>query len=178
MTTASTAPLSNPDVRVAELEREALAARGTDNQRARYAELLLPEDELLAIARAELFAPFNDFQPFRALKPKECGHADRRCRGWVEFATCEAGELTHDEYESVAHIRRAAEIAADHHWIARSAVIAGAKLGVDPSNLRRIVVAPTTHWGTCKECKHETTRSSARVSILWAGRSLTREYRL
>lgn len=180
MTSPHSRPLAPAELeqKTAELEREALAKRGTDNQRARYAEMLLPEDELLAVARAELFAPFERFQVFRPMKPKECRHTDRRCHGWIEFETRPAGELTDDEFETLSEIRRAAEIASDHHWIARSRVIAGAKFQIDPDHIQAVVVEPTTHWGTCRTCKHETLRSTARVFIIWAGRSLCREYRL
>lgn len=161
-----------------ELERNALERRGTENQRARYAEGLLPEDELLAIARAELFAPLNDFGPFRKLKPQECKHKSRLCRGHIEFETREAGELAHDEYEGLAKIRVAAELASRHEWINSSLVNESMRTNVSLHDMRRITVTPMTHWGTCKECGHETTRSSAMVTILWAGRLLSREYRL
>lgn len=167
-----------PNPNVAELERVALVARGTENQRARYAEGLLPEDELLAIARAELFAPFNDIRPFRKMKPTECKHKSRLCHGRIEFETRDAGELEHDDYEALKKIRELALVAERHDWIATSLKLVSADLGIPDGDVRRIAVTPMTHWGTCVSCGQETWRSSARVSILWAGRVLSREYAL
>lgn len=161
------------DSKIAELEREALAKRGTDNQRARYAAGFLPEDELLAIARAELFAPFNAFKPWhnRFLKPHAVKHRERTCRGTIAFETADADELTHDQWEVLAQIKAAAEIAADHHWIVRSCVHGGA-------DVHKVRVDPLAHWATCEVCGAEEVRASVKVTIQWAGRLLTREYAL
>lgn len=161
---------AKPDT--AELEREVVKL-GTDNQRSRHAEGQLPEDELLCIARGELFKPFDRFRPWhnRNLRAQSVRHADKMCRGHIKFETCEPDGMSHDEWEVLADLRRAADIAADHHWIIRSA-----KLVTDAREL--VVVEPLMHFAACVACKSEESRASAKIHIAWAGRVLTREYAL
>lgn len=179
----STSPAHAPvpaNEKLAELERDALAARGTDNQRARHKAGVLPEDELLAVARAELFAPFNAFTQWhnRNLKPSAVRHKERHCHGRIDFETAEPDELTHEQWEALAQIKAAAEIAADHHWVTRSLNEAAERSGILAANMRSVIVEPLAHWATCEKCGAEEVRASVKITILWAGRSLAREYAL
>lgn len=151
------------------LELEALKL-GTDNQRERYAAQLLPEDELTALARTELFKVFGDTHRWKAITKTEvkhsntghgCGGADGR---HVTFETCDVGELAHDEWENLKLITQMVNLAQRHTWLVRS----GGK----------VTIACQSHWASCATCESEVCRSSAKVSIEWAGRILTREYAL
>lgn len=145
------------------MELEALTL-GTDNQRERYHAQLLPEDELTQLARDELFKVFGDAPRWRALKKSEVQHyhclgADGR---HVEFETADVGELAHDEWENLKLITELAGMAQGHEWLSRSD--------------GKVTVQSQSHWATCTTCEAEICRSSAKVSIAWAGRILTREY--
>lgn len=152
-------------------ELEAIAL-GTDNQRERYAAGLLPEDELLAIARHELFKPFDGFKRWRtdsnrgtatSLRPDDVKHSRDCQQRSVGFETTQAGELGHDEWVSYRQISAARDQAALHSW---------------HQTLTAVRIEPMTHWATCATCKGEAAKSTARISIEWAGRVLVREYAL
>jgi hypothetical protein len=155
------------------LEAQAVSM-GDDNQRERHASGVLPEDELLHLARAELFRPFADLRRWSSsgrsgvnLTASAVKHT-KRCTAkdgtGVKFETCQAGELTHDEWRSLKTIQELAVAVDAHPWMRR----AGAKVTIESQ----------THWATCARCEAEACRSSAKVSIQWAGRILTREYAL
>jgi len=156
------------------LELEALKL-GTDNQRERYSAGLLPEDELTALARTELFTGFAGLRRWAkrdhtALGEKlkhRISHAGAACLNnpdHPDLETTDAEELEADEWNTLKHIQAMADIVTRHHWLVRSH--------------GSVQIKPSTHWATCKSCKAETSRSSAKVTIEWAGRLLTREYAL
>jgi hypothetical protein len=157
-----------PVRRIERIQRQELEALSlaTDNQRERYAAGLLPEDELLAIARAELFKPFDGFKRWRTgsgVKSEDVRH-DRDCQDrTVIFETTQAGELSHDEWSMYRTIGEARNKSALHSWFTESAAV---------------TIEPLTHWATCTSCKGEAARSSVKVSVQWAGRVLVREYSL
>lgn len=154
------------------LELEALR-EGTENQRERYADRLLPEDELLALARTQMFASFVGLPRWATGKAREqmernFPHASN-CAGTAgpdryDFETAEATELEGNEFAALKRVRAAVSIVQQHPWLTRSA--------------GRVTVETVTHWVTCRHCKAEVCRSSAKVSIEWAGRVLVREYAL
>jgi hypothetical protein len=156
------------------LELEALASLGSANQRERYLANVLPESELLALVRTELFKPFDGFTRLHKLTASDLIPLGCACHGkpgWkVEYETAEAAELGHEQWETLAAIRRAAEPLVDHHWIVRSSW--------EVESGPRVLVETLAHWATCNLCQTELDRPSAKVSIRWAGRVLTREYQL
>lgn len=167
--------MSAPASHVLEAELEAVAT-GTPEQVRRYHAGLLPEDELLALARAELFAPFSllrrwsngrDLRPGNVRHVKGCGAAaaggpflDRA----VTFETSAATEITAADHVQLEAIRDLAHGASRHPWCQADKVA--------------FQVEPRAHWGTCSSCGRETVKHTAIVSIVWAGRTLSREYSL
>jgi hypothetical protein len=165
-----------------ELELEAVMRFGTPEQRARHRDCTLGEEEILQLVRAQLFKPFDQFSRWQKINPKEVHHTDR-CAGWavgrgsrdvadefISFETSQLDEKSMNQYawETLAAIRAAADIAKDHHWLTRSA---GLSCGI-------VLVEPVTHRAFCRSCHAETARSSAKVSMVWGDRTLTREYAL
>jgi len=159
------------------LERLAVQL-GTDNQRERYRDHLLPEDELLALARHELFGKFTEsglkrWDGKKSLRAADARHA-RKCfvatagiealGDHISFETCAIAELSHDEYDMLKRINAIARASSEHEWCRMAGVL--------------FIVSPRSHWATCDVCKEETVKSSALVSVRWAGRELAREYAL
>lgn len=175
----STLPV-HPNPKVAELEREAVRVRGDANQRSRYEAGLLPEEELVTLARAELFAPFERCARWhnRMLRSQAVRHRVQYCHGQIDFETCDVDELTSEQWDNLEILRSAMEIARDHHWIVRSVNDASARLHVDVRRISGIVITTTAHWATCRACLAEESRHTARVQILWAARTLSLEYLL
>ncbi len=155
--------------RRAELELAAVAL-GTDNQRERFAAGLLPEDELLALARAELFKPFNHLPRWgkdTKVMPGEIRHRrnceernDRTSPEPIVFETAQAAELSHQEWVAYREVQKARDLAAHHPWLDSAAVL----------------IEPLMHFATCTVCQGEASRASAKITIHWAGRDLVREY--
>lgn len=174
----------NPASKVAELEREALATRGTENQRQRYDAGFLPEDELLAIARAELFQVFTDptdpdrFKRWHSREFNRIDHKVAHCRGRVFFQTTAADYLRHDQWERLANIKDAAQIIRDHHWVVRSLSLVSEETGIAKESWISVNVEPLVHIGHCEKCNAVDRRQSVKVTVMWAGRSLSREFAL
>ena len=140
-----------------------LQEHGTDNQRERYAVGLLPEDELLALARYELFLPFAPFRRWAKLEVGDVRH-ERNCNGGVvTFSTCEPGSLTHDEWSLFKQITVAID-AANGGALKWHGVTA--------------TFALVEHVGRCSVCQAEAFGRAANIRIEWAGRPLSREYAL
>jgi hypothetical protein len=171
-----TIPLSK-DRPIQQVELEAAAAKlGTTNQQERFAAGLLPEDELLALARAELFKPFETLAQHGVkrwgkdtkVRPSEIRHdsrgrCDMRHESEITYETCQAGELTHDEWEVYRLVMTARDEAAKHPWLASTAAV---------------TIEPLAHFATCTACQAEASRMSVKATIKWAGRELVREYLL
>lgn len=155
---------------------EVLAVKlGTANQQERYAAGLLPEDELLAIARTELFKPFEllaqqgvkRWNKDTRVRLNEIRH-ERSCEERndtspeaILFESCQAGELTHGEWETYRIFQKHRDIAAAHPWLA---------------TVNGVVLEPIAHFATCSVCQAEASRMSVKVTVHWAGRALVREY--
>lgn len=154
------------------LELEAVNL-GTASQRERLIAGVLPEDELTALARTELFKGFGEFRRFAgrdrtalmfSLKhegPKgQCAVNQET----IDLETADVTELGADEWAILKRIQGMVEAMKDHPWIHRAAC--------------QVDVVSSTHWATCRTCKAETCCSSVKVTVHWAGRELTREYAL
>lgn len=160
---------TSPTMRELEL---AAVKLGTKNQQERFAAGLLPEDELLALARAELFRPFDGYRRWAKdtkVRASEIRHK-RDCEEAsdpmtsdeaIVFETCLAGDLTHDEWEVYREMGCARDEAAKHPWLA---------------SMASVVIEPIAHFATCTVCQGEASRMSVKIIIEWAGRKLTREY--
>ena len=137
----------------------------TDNQRERFAAGLLPEDELLSLARFELFKPFMTFRRWVKLEHGDVRHdGDRMCPPQsVEYTTHEPAVLTHDEWATFKKIT--SEVSrANSEYLAEHGVAAIASL--------------VEHVGRCINCGAEAFGRSVNIRIEWAGRPLSREYTL
>jgi hypothetical protein len=148
------------------LELEALE-KGTTDQRERYHESVLPDEELTGLARVELFANFLGLSRWASRDhlrlERELKHGSHTALSTnIAYETAEVTELTAEEWATLRRIQGAAEQTRKHQWIVRP----GATVTVEPS----------THWASCSVCEAETFRSSAKVTIQWAGRLLVREY--
>lgn len=143
------------------LEHEALKL-GTPSQNERYDAGDLSEDDLLDLARGELFRPFNQFTRWTPLKWQMVTHK-AGCAGRVEL-----GHATlSDDYPSDTYGRMmevVAMLAEYHPWCTKS--------GTTPNiEVRR-------HVAACPACKEKITNMSALITIPWAGRTLSKEYSL
>lgn len=164
-----------------------VVARGTPDQRERWAANLLPEDELLVIARGVLFAPFEGLprynarsnRPSATIRPIDVHHTDlcgyrrqpreefdpyvaRLARqGAIRFEVAEATELGATEWASLKKMSVLVSQASQHAWIAPG---------------QGFSLEPRAHWASCTMCHEEIVKHSAMVSVYWAGRTLSREY--
>lgn len=140
-----------------------LQGHGTDSQRERYAARLLPEDELLALARAQLFAPFASFRRWEKLLHQDVRHARSCSGGEVTFTTTPPDSLTHDEWSTFKRITTAVDAANAGHlsWHGVTAI-----------------TTLVEHVGRCSVCDSEAFGRAVNIRIEWAGRPLSREYML
>lgn len=149
------------------LELEAIKL-GTISQQERWRLDMLPEDELAALAREELFRPFEAFERWDRkhwVRPSHVKHAAHCPQPKnVEFEITDAGDLDQARFETFTLLRHAIHEAMNHPWC-------------DTGQLAWGIVA-RAHWATCKSCEAEAVRYSATVSVQWAGRTLSREYLL
>jgi len=136
---------------------------GTDNQYERLTAGLLPEVELLSLARYELFLSFAPFRRWQKLEVGDVRH-DRSCNGGVvEFSTSTPGSLTHDEWSLFKQITGAVDAAN------------GGALNGHRTNATLSIVE---HVGRCLVCQAEAFGRAVNIRIEWAGRPLSREYTL
>ena len=163
--TPTNQPQTDPHSR---LEAEVVLKLGTDNQRERYAAGMLPEDELSQLARDELFKmlqgmPRWAFSKMRESLARTFKH-DRLCQMKTtgDYEASELAELTHDEWARLKIIRETCEVIEKHPWLT--------------NGRGKVSVRGTSHWFSCKHCSAEVVKSSVKVEIEWAGRTLTREY--
>ncbi len=160
--------------------------RGTVSQRERHAAGVLPEQELLELARTELFRPFALFAKRTPMNFASIAHPRNGAGIWKCLATPRASgpvrdanelinwetkhgtELTEREANTLKSINHASREAERHPWL-RPPV-----LGIVSPEV--VGVSPREHVGTCQVCSCTTYERSALVSIYWAGRTLSREY--
>lgn len=146
------------------IEREFVQAYGTENQAERWIAGLLPESELLSLARWEIFAAFAGFPRWVKLETSDLKH-DRSCSGGeVRFVTQKPGDLTHNEWAIFKKITTAVSQANNNGVLARYGVQATVEL--------------VEHVGRCSACEAEVFGRSASIRVTWAGRPLSREYTL
>lgn len=156
-------------------EREAIT-RATESQRERWLSGTLPQDELLVLARHELFGPFARFARFQRLTPLDIPHprtdaggGGRVCVDGTEIPIAwesrDNPPLSADEWAMVRRIKTAAKIASEHRWLSVALTTS-------------VRVTLRSHVGTCKRCRGTAEVHSALVSILWAGHTLSREYQI
>lgn len=152
------------------LETEALK-HGTDNQRERHTAGVLPEDELLALARGELYKPLNAWTRWknRDLHAREVRHEDS-CAGaeqLVKYRTLGGPAMPPmdgNAWNRLGELRHAVNEIAAHEWLTRSHA--------------KVDVQVTRHEAYCTRCNKVAVRYAVRVAIPWAGHTLVREYAL
>jgi hypothetical protein len=159
----------NPLLR--EIETNAVKL-GTADQKARWHAGVLPEDELLALARGELFKLFDvkdvpkggGILRWQMLKPDDVRH-ERDCRAVkaVEFTVTSQVRLRRNEWFALNRITAIAAMASDHAWL---------------KGQPGFTVTTRCHLARCAACHAEIDGISALVSVSWAGRTLSREYAL
>jgi hypothetical protein len=153
------------------LEHEAVKL-GTEEQGKRYSQGRLPEEEILALARAALFAPFNAFERWSLSheKPKmirQVRHAVGcvpEQREYEHVVNSFATDLTAVEEQNLAALRAGVEVAVMHPWIVNTG--------------GSVAVSVLTHWISCTTCDGDYARTSAKVTVSWGERELVREYAL
>lgn len=153
------------------LETEALKL-GTDNQRERWRAHLLPDDEILQLARAELFKGFANLVRWNSsdirreltqeLRGKRHEHGCANDRPELEVA--DVSELTAEQWDRYKNLGAITDALNMHPWMFRQKASA--------------TISSFTHWATCLGCGAEVCASGAKVSVPWAGRTLVREFRL
>lgn len=152
------------------LETEALK-HGTDNQRERWGMKLLPEDELTALARTEIFAGFAELKRWKNISESLAETIIKHsCDpfGTMSITFCtiaHVASLTAGEWEVYKQVQTAVDATMNNH---RWCVDADVKLAI----------TTRSHVATCKRCSGSVSHRTALVSALWAGRVLTREYTL
>jgi hypothetical protein len=129
-----------------------IKSNGTDEQKSRLEENLLPESEILEDVTDDVFQiSEDDYVPLRKEQACDC---EKGCAGSARFAVSRANEgLNAKQYEILERIREQA-----------------------PDNATVEVVQ---HRVSCPECNcAPLSRLSARVSIEWEGWRLVKEYAL
>jgi len=153
-------------------QEEQVLARGSTNDRARWRDGCLPEEDLLRIARNELFLPLA-LIPRRQRRGPATVHQGQTQSQMFECAVdgtvpvvweMDADpQLTSTEWQTFTQVLVACEEIRRHPWMRSS----------PPERVR---VGLRTHRGVCKTCKRSAQEVGALVEIDWAGRLLTREY--
>ncbi len=151
------------------LEIEALKL-GTDSQRERWSHNVLPEQELLQLARAELFRGFEALERWSGrdrlhllTRLRHSHRGEPACSATsVSLSTEDVHELGPEPWKRLKAIHAATLGVRNHPWIIRS--------------LAEISVESRTHVARCAACGASSSRSSTKVSIAWAGRKLVREF--
>ena len=137
-------------------DREFLAKHGTPEQVERFDAGYLDGDELLAVVRDTLFRPFEDFPRYEKLVKDDVEHDDECYEGKVVFRVEEKSTLNPAQYFMLKQMRKICE----HEGLLAT-------------------VQPFYHTATCNECNSSTeTRDSIKITLIWNGRKLSREYAL
>lgn len=124
---------------------------GTDSQKDRLKEGVLPDDEVLKDIRDDLFGDLAEFDRYARLKAEDVCACD--CVDNVDFVTDNIVELSADQYDQFSVIRSNA-----------------------PDSAK---VEAKRHHGSCPNCTcDQVTRYSALVTVEWNGYTLSREYAL
>lgn len=150
------------------LQFEALAL-GTDNQRERFKEHALPTEELLALARGELYKPLEGWTRWknRDLHAREVRH-EGSCAGrhndvtYSSIGGASLPPMDGDAWNRLTELRHAVNQISVHEWLTRSHV--------------KVDIEVTKHEARCSQCRRVAVRYTARVMIPWATHKLVREY--
>lgn len=160
-----------PLARVEAAKRDLVEQHGDKDQVERYYAGMLPESEMLALARRVMFAPLAGFRRYQNVK------ASRNDQSSVEATYLYADDVRHDDGCSAqGHLvkfftRDPADGITGDEWRDYKAIHDAIK----PIAQVEIV----EHVGICGRCEYrETVRRSVSVRILWAGYELVREYAL
>jgi hypothetical protein len=146
------------------LEFEA-AKLGTEAQLEDYAKGTLPETVLRALARDHLFIPFRDQPRWVPMQWSAVTHKHTGCLGAVEFQALGPPESSDRLMEDDAlKIKALCFEASRHQWCIHSREV--------------FRVEFRGHLATCTGCGAQTSRLSALVSVVWAVRTLSREFAL
>lgn len=159
-----TTPLIDPQLDHNRAVRRLLQDHGSANQYERWEAGLLPEHELLALARNLLFSPFRAFTRWAKLNTFDMQHDDSCSGGSPTYSTREPRSLTHDEWALFKSISDAVSRANSSGLLQRHGATAS--------------VSVVEHVGRCSVCSVETYGRAANIRIEWAGRPLSREYTL
>jgi len=136
-----------------EAERRLLAEHGTESQRERWEAGCLPEDEIRALAHAVILAPIESFTPRDRLEIDH-GHDCYRDDPETTLERQDDPDLSDLQWKAAKAIRAAVERIQNG-----SVKIQGITL-------------------SCDECEASTSDVIARVTVEWAGRTLSRELAL
>lgn len=162
-------------------ESEAVAL-GTVDQRLRWGTDALSIEEIADLARPELFRAFSAFRKYNRMPVSAIPHPRDNHGVWtcaqigdherdrnrplpIAWSTLPTPVLSPSEWNTLRAIGVAIDATNRHPWLA-------------PSPSPAATVATRIHKGTCKVCDREAGETAALVTISWAGRTLSREYRL
>ncbi len=140
-----------------EQRRAIVVGQGTEEQLERFDAGVLPNDEFVALAEQQLFAPFEGLAAYVPLVESDLDHVED-CQGDpeddVRFGSSEAdrSEWDADEWAGIKRVRAVAE------------PVSGAT-----SQVRE-------HRAHCRQCQAELYRYGVRVSIEYAGERYDREF--
>ena len=130
---------------------------GSDADRGRLSEHLLPDTELLHLVHDHVFAALTDHERYTRITESDVrdAHDEDLCSDFcAKFAVDDATELPATEWAALVEVRTHAPEGS--------------------------IVTPRIHKGYCPQCEgdREVTRYSALLQIDWHGRKLSREYAL
>ena len=129
-----------------------IAVHGTESQRARFAEGLLPEQEMWGAIRDEVFSSITSPR-YERMVGGDIEHDNDCPDPRAAYGVNPLAALDADQYARLVQIRRVAP--------------AGA------------TVAPRLHYASCGDCSvARVERASVLVTLDWFGRELSREYAL
>lgn len=151
-------------------ERKLIEKHGNANQLERHSVGLLPNDELCALARATLYAPFAAFRRWDKIAERDVRHDD---------SCLDGASSDNPAIRSIRFITRPTTSVTGDQWTAYKAIydamIAGVAIREHNAPGQVDIIE---HVGICSRCTRETIGRSASVGIEWAGRNFTREYQL
>jgi len=150
--------------------QESEALKGHPEMYQRWGHGLLPESELLDVARDELFKPMAAFPRRKRLGDTAVPHRggcsyDGDPEYLVTWRTDHGPSLTRTQYARLAMREAVTQRIADHPW-----------LRLSPRNC--VTTQVRDHIGTCTVCRQSVSQRSVLVTVQWAGRTLSREYLL
>jgi hypothetical protein len=161
-------------------EAEVVRTHCTTRQRLLWLRDSLPEVELLAIARDELFRPLAAMVKRRRRSVAAVEHPRgpggiwicitaktpviRNVNDMIQWSTTPHPDLSKPQRDALDEIQEAASEISGHPWL----------WGI-PSP---VSVEPRLHEGACRMCQRKASDKSALVTVRWAGRTLSREYAL